>query len=145
MIPVFERAKTVHALDRAATVIGNVLYAVLLFPMRATCPTILILPDLIILIILGKWCKLRRYQQMEKGVWEDLWNDGRTLIISVTGLSSPNTGKDDDYIRQYWIYFGAVSTWRPEHRGRRRETEIACTFPHSVPENAEPVSVAVML
>jgi hypothetical protein len=26
MIPVFERAKTVHALDRAATVIGHVYY-----------------------------------------------------------------------------------------------------------------------
>jgi hypothetical protein len=28
MIPVFERAKTVHALDRAATVIGFILYTV---------------------------------------------------------------------------------------------------------------------
>jgi hypothetical protein len=52
MTPLFERAKTVHTLDRVATVIGHYIFRMALH---------LIILNLITITIFGEQCKLSRY------------------------------------------------------------------------------------
>jgi hypothetical protein len=59
--PVIERAKTVHALDRSATVIGigtSIPYVYFSFPVRITYPLHYFVFDFVILVILSEECNL---------------------------------------------------------------------------------------
>jgi hypothetical protein len=79
-IPAFERAKPIHALDSADTVIYIILYAFHIFYIRATRSTYFKPFPLNAFAVSDKYYKLQVYNYVTTGCqWQDNYNDSLRL------------------------------------------------------------------